>query len=324
MESTKKELMKLFRKKRGSSPIGPGVIQTNKATVSGNKRSESLPDSNRSFLPFATSTEFNQVHYLRQVVVQGGPEVERYKAMSFDWLQLEPGMQVLDVGCGRGIDLPILAERVGQTGQVIGLDHDPDQLRAAQEAVAGKDHVRVVMGEAERMPFPDASFDRVRADRVLQHIPWPEQALAEMWRVLRPGGIVTLVEPDWKTMALFPGSPAGGDDDHTLSTIVAWNQQHIPHALIGRQLRSLLHQNRNETWERVQVQGVALSFSSWAVVDNVLLITRSAQRLLHEDPVLADEIRAWLQAIERADSQGQFLAVIPLFFASACKELRGV
>jgi SAM-dependent methyltransferase len=176
-----------------------------------------------------------------------------------------------------------------------------------------------VTAQAERMPFPHQSFDRVRADRVLQHISDLKQVLAEMWRVLRPGGLLTIVEPDWKMVALHPGSPAGGDDDHTLHAVLAYKQRVSAHALVGRQLSSLLRLSGETPWEDIRVQAEVFTFTSWSVVDAGLLISGMAQELAKAEPTFADEVRAWLKAIETAAEHSEFLASMQLFYASARK-----
>ncbi|KQT27412.1 methyltransferase type 11 [Bradyrhizobium sp. Leaf396] len=96
------------------------------------------------------------------------------------------GLRVLDIGCGDGVLAVELAKR---GGIVTGLDPDPTMLKAAQ-ARALKEGITLALeqGEAGALPFPDVAFDRVVAVTVLCFIPDAEQSVAEMARVLRPGG----------------------------------------------------------------------------------------------------------------------------------------
>jgi ubiquinone/menaquinone biosynthesis C-methylase UbiE len=96
------------------------------------------------------------------------------------------GLTVLDVGCGQGIDL---VQYAAAGAQVTGIDLTPrhaDLARAHLDALglAGE----VVNGDAESLPFPDKTFDRVSSNGVLHHTPDIEQALREIQRVLKPGG----------------------------------------------------------------------------------------------------------------------------------------
>lgn len=213
-----------------------------------------------------------------------------------------------------------LADQVGTQGEVTGIDHDPHLVQIALKTITtdGRRNLQVVQGDAEQMPFADEQFDRVRADRIVQHILKPECAIAEMWRVLRPGGILTMVEPDWRTIALYPGSPAGGDDDSTFSHVLECYQRRQAHALIGRHLHALLHQKQG-VWEQIQIQVICFTHTSWPAVDAVLQITAAASTLIQENPMMKEEMDAWLYTIETAAQQGQFFASVPLFFASARK-----
>ena len=301
--------------KRQTEPATPVVSPASQPEKTPAPPSE---EEQPGFLPFASSTQ-GEADYLRQTLEQGGEAATSYKTLSYDLLQLEPGRQVLDVGCGIGVDLPALAERVGTDGLVIGLDHDPNLLKTAREASVGRSNVRLVVAEALELPFPNRSFDGVRADRVLQYVPESAQVLAEAARVLRPGGTLVLVEPDWRAIALFPASPSGGDDDHTWSAIVHLCRRRLPHALIGRQLAALLQQQGTSVWESVQAQVVAYTFLSWQVTNTLLQISNLAQALMQEEPARTDEINTWLQAMETAAQRNEFFACVPMFFAHARK-----
>jgi ubiquinone/menaquinone biosynthesis C-methylase UbiE len=100
-----------------------------------------------------------------------------------------PGQRVLDVATGRGAVLFPAAERVGSTGQVIGIDLAEMMLQtASQEAARRGLTVQLRVMDAEQLDFPDASFDRVLCGFGIMFFPHLDQALAEFHRVLTPGG----------------------------------------------------------------------------------------------------------------------------------------
>jgi SAM-dependent methyltransferase len=124
--------------------------------------------------------------------------VKGYKRRTLELLRVTPGHRVLDVGVGDGVRA--LAELVGPTGEAIGLDASEAMVaEARRRADAAGSAARFETVDAGRLPYPEGQFDGCRADRVLQHLPEPAQAVAEMTRVVRPGGRVALAEPDWET-----------------------------------------------------------------------------------------------------------------------------
>lgn len=106
-----------------------------------------------------------------------------------DWT----GADVLDVGCGDGFHLPVFASTART---VIGVEPHPPLVRRARRRVADCSSVRVVQAGAERLPLPDASVDLVHARTAYFFGPGCEPGLAEADRVLRPGGVLAVVDLD--------------------------------------------------------------------------------------------------------------------------------
>ncbi|MFE2329976.1 class I SAM-dependent methyltransferase [Streptomyces sp. NPDC059385] len=151
--------------------------------------------------------------------------------------ELRPGMSVLDVGCGPGTITADLAELVAPGGSVTAVDAAEDvveQARAyAQER--GVTGVRFGTADVHALDFPDDSFDVVHAHQVLQHVGDPVQALREMRRVCRPGGIVAARDADYAAMTWYPQAP-GLDAWQSLYQRVARANGGEPDA--GRRLRA--------------------------------------------------------------------------------------
>jgi ubiquinone/menaquinone biosynthesis C-methylase UbiE len=124
------------------------------------------------------------------------------------------GADVLDVGCGQGIDL---ASYAMAGAHATGVDLTPRhvELATAHTAALGL-NVTVVQGDAEALPFGDASFDRVSSNGVLHHTPDMPAALREIKRVLRPGGHATVIVYNrsslhyWTLHVLMEGVLKGG------------------------------------------------------------------------------------------------------------------
>lgn len=106
-------------------------------------------------------------------------------------LALQPNDHLLDVGCGTGAAVRSAAAVVARA---VGVDIAPKMIGRARELAAGLPRAQFVVGDSERLPFPDGAFTAVLCTASFHHYPDPERALAEMARVLVPGGRLALAD----------------------------------------------------------------------------------------------------------------------------------
>jgi len=107
-----------------------------------------------------------------------------------DYLKLQPGEHVLDLGSGAGIDAFLAAKRIGTAGGVIGVDMTPEMLQKARANAAklGFSQVEFREGRLEKLPVVDASIDAVTSNCVINLVPDKAAVFREVARVLKPGG----------------------------------------------------------------------------------------------------------------------------------------
>jgi len=123
--------------------------------------------------------------------------------VEFDRFPVGPGERVLDLGCGAGRHS---FEAYRRGAEVVALDYSFDDVvgvssmfgaMALEGEVPPSAHAIAVRGDAFGLPFADGTFDRIIASEILEHLPADEQAMAELVRVLRPGGLAAVTVPAW-------------------------------------------------------------------------------------------------------------------------------
>jgi ubiquinone/menaquinone biosynthesis C-methylase UbiE len=109
--------------------------------------------------------------------------------------ELADGLRVLEIGCGTG-NVTLRAKRAAPGADMIGLDPDPLALARAQRKVRGMTGIRFERGYAQELPFADGEFDRALSSMMLHHLDEDVKAgaAAELYRVLRPGGRLHIVD----------------------------------------------------------------------------------------------------------------------------------
>lgn len=217
----------------------------------------------------------------------------------FGSLDLRAGLRVLDVGCGTGDYLRLLAPLVAP-GRAIGIDLSATLIAQARERdTPGQDNVSFQVGNANELPFLDASLDRAIATQVLLHLddPWP--AVAEMRRVLGPGGLLSIGEWDWDSTCLAATDrELGRRFTHLLC-------DHMHNGLIVRelpwQLRRLGFVHVNVTPEVRVTHGLDAVYE-WLIEPVVHQLVRAGQFSSEEAASFLDDLR------ERSEDGRYFLA----------------
>lgn len=143
--------------------------------------------------------------------------------MPTQFARINPGDTVLDLGSGAGVDVLRAARLVGESGKVIGVDMTPEMIARAQANAAngGFTNVEFRQGEIEALPVEDSSIDVVLSNCVINLVPDKRQAFREIYRVLRPGGRLSISDmvtygtmPDEirRDLTLWAGCIAGAID----------------------------------------------------------------------------------------------------------------
>jgi arsenite methyltransferase len=193
----------------------------------GKQRAEA---SNGNVIEFdAEAARRVEAMYMTPDVVEQREEVRRR-------LRLSARMAVLDVGSGPGLLAAELAAEVGAAGRVCGVDVSADMvaMASARAVPASSAPMEFREAPAESLPYPDAIFDAVACTQVLEYVPDVATALREMYRVLRPGGRVLVLDTDWDSVVWHSGDPVRMN-----RVMDAW-EDHLADPRLPRTLRGAL------------------------------------------------------------------------------------
>jgi ubiquinone/menaquinone biosynthesis C-methylase UbiE len=206
---------------------------------------------------------------------------------------------VIDIGCGPGFLTGEMTAEVGASGWVCGLDLSESMLELARSRCAGQPDAAWIdfqSGDANALPFPDASFDAAVATQVYEYVADMPRALAELHRVLRPGGRAVIVDTDWNSIVWH-----ANDDGRTAGILAAWDE-HLADPSLPRTLRPLLRQAGFETGKPQAITTVNVGFAGYSrgLADLVAAFVPDRRGISRED------VAAWLEDLHQLDEAGAY------------------
>ncbi len=128
---------------------------------------------------------------------------KRWKRYAIQLVDVPPGGLALDVCCGTGDLVFLLKQRLGPGGRAIGVDFAEPMIQRARDRGAGLSGVWFVQGDAEALPFPQEAFHAATVGFGVRNVPRVERALRELFRVLKPGGRLVVLEFSAPRNSLF-------------------------------------------------------------------------------------------------------------------------
>jgi arsenite methyltransferase len=208
------------------------------------------------------------------------------------------GERILDVGCGPGFYVTELLQEVGPQGSIVGVDSSPDMLAAARRRCQGHANVTFHEGNASALPVEDAGFDAALCVQVMEYVPEPTTALAEILRTLRPGGRALIWDIDWATVWWHSSDP-----ERMQRVLRVWDE-HLVHPSLPRTLGT---QMRTVGFEDVRLQG-----HSFATIDfdpeafGVGMMGLIGDFVRGRSGVTEDEADAWAAEQAQLGERGEF------------------
>jgi ubiquinone/menaquinone biosynthesis C-methylase UbiE len=235
-----------------------------------------------------------------------------YKQETFELMGLQPGMHIADVGCGTGDDLSRLAIEVTSDGRAVGFDLSEAMLDEARRRHAKIPSLRFMNAPATALGVAADTFHAIRADRVLIHVPKPEEALQEMIRVTRPGGRIVISEPD------MPGCWVASSDYALTGRIMQSIAESCVNPYLARDLYAMFHD--------AGLRDVSFRMRSVTAFDpqsvNKVLDFKSVLAGMHAKKLFSDEeVGRWIGEFEERGRTGRFVAGLPVMIVTGTKQI---
>jgi ubiquinone/menaquinone biosynthesis C-methylase UbiE len=256
-------------------------------------------------VPASTKFVQSQVAYLDNF--RGLEWAHAYKLRSFEYLNIEPGDSILEVGCGAGDDSLALAQMVGPNGRVVGIDAGEDMISEAKKRAENSNlPVEFFVQDACDLDFPDNTFDGCRADQVFQHVGDPRKGVSEIIRVARPGARIVICDPDWETLAIDSANKA------VTRKIVNYRCDVFRSGWIGRRLAGLF---KSLGLVDVFVNADVFVITDLSLANKLWRLRETAERATEAGAISEQDASDWISQLEEADRNGLFLGAVTGFAA---------
>ena len=225
-----------------------------------------------------------------------------------DWLDIQTGDHVLDIGCGIGDQAYAMTELAGTTGAVTGTDvsHAMIAMAKARHALS-EVNLDFFSAQADSQPFADAIFDHIRTERVLMYVKDIDAVFTEYVRLLKPGGKLLVYDVDWDALVISHADTA------LTRKIVAFISDKFPSGRIGS---NLYHYFNRFGFKDIKVKAFGYSHPLELVKR---IIGGIIQTGVDENVFTADAVNDWWAILEQEDNDGKFFASFQGFMVMGVK-----
>lgn len=225
-----------------------------------------------------------------------------------EWLNIQPGDHILDIGCGIGDQAYAMAQLAGATGSVTGTDvsHAMVEMAKGRHQSSGT-NLDFLVAPADAQPLDDATFDHIRTERVLMYIQNIDAVFMEYQRLLKPGGRLLVYDVDWDALVI------AHPDTALTRKIVEFISDKFPAGRIGSNLPGYFNRFG---FNDIKVKACGYSHPLELVKR---IIGGIIQTGVGEKAFTADDINEWWAILEQDNREGKFFASFQGFMVIGTK-----
>jgi ubiquinone/menaquinone biosynthesis C-methylase UbiE len=223
---------------------------------------------------------------------------KKLKDRSYDLLHLEKGNVVVDLGCGNGYDTRMLANIVGQTGKVLGVDFDVQILQEACKTAEQQNihNIEYIQADAEAIPLENNSCDAVRVERVFQHLKNPRKVMKEIRRILKPEGKIVIIETDW--LGLHFHTPFYKIEQKIVNFLVDHKLNN------GRASALLIDYIIGERFQDAQIEATPFVLSDYQAAETIIKLEDLILNIQDSNFIDKKELEMWKDTLVSYDELG--------------------
>jgi arsenite methyltransferase len=229
------------------------------------------------------------------------PDVVEQRRATLHALALRPGERVLDVGSGPGLLVAEMAQAVGPAGHVTGVDISDAMLALGKRRcgdLSGAGRASFVKADATALPFADGAFDVAVSTQVYEYVADVPTALAELHRVLRPGGRTLILDTDWDSIVWH-----ATDAKQMGRLLAAWMERfadpYLPRTLARRLRDAGFQVDRRDVLVLLNPE---YDPNTYSVANGEIM----ADFAVTQGRLTRDEVNAWTQDLYRLGEEGLY------------------
>jgi arsenite methyltransferase len=255
--------------------------------------------------------EYNEEESKRTEQAYLSPEIVLQRKRILEKLKPVRGERIVDVGSGPGLLAAELADQVGDDGRIVAADSSSAMMRLAESRCSALTNVEFVKCDATDLAIDDANADAVTCTQLLLYVSDVSKAINEIFRILKPGGRVVIMETDWRSTVLHSNDEAKAE-----KIIECWDRA-VPSPRLPARLRGLL---RMAGFTSVKIDAIPIISTSAALGEfSMSMMLQCVESACEQGVISESEGQEWLAELTELGVADEYFFCVNRFLFSAIK-----